>query len=98
MLIPTPPYPTPMLPWLGLPSGFILLQKHHWMAMWGGDGFPAMGSDTSPRLNGLLIGKPRLGEEGMGSPDPSLSHTPTTYGSFSVRTGYIHLGGPHPQE
>jgi hypothetical protein len=37
-----------MLPWLELPSGFILMQKHHWMAMWGVGGFPAMGSDTSP--------------------------------------------------
>lgn len=50
MLIPPTPntHTTPMLPWLELPSGFILMQKHHWMAMWGVGGFPAMGSDTSP--------------------------------------------------
>lgn len=27
--------PSQMLRWLGLLSGFILLQKHHWMAIWG---------------------------------------------------------------
>lgn len=33
-LMPRPPN----LRRLGLPSGFILLQKHHWMAKWGGEG------------------------------------------------------------
>lgn len=90
MLKQPPPQHTPMPRWLGLPSGFILLQKRHQMAMWGCGRVFSNGerceSPTVVKWASDGVTKPQRGSDGL-SPIPHPATHPPHMEAFQSGQG-----------